>query len=47
MSTETIGKKLCQLRAQKKLPIRKVVAIIDIDAAILSKMERGAISNAI
>jgi transcriptional regulator with XRE-family HTH domain len=41
MSTETIGEKLRQLRAQKKLPLRKVAAMIDIDVAILSKMERG------
>ena len=41
MSTELIGKKLRQLREQCKLPLRKVAALIDIDVAILSKMERG------
>lgn len=41
MSTETVGEKLRQLREQKKLPLRKVAALIDIDIAILSKMERG------
>ena len=41
MSTETIGKKLRQLREQNELPLRKVAALLDIDVAILSKMERG------
>jgi transcriptional regulator with XRE-family HTH domain len=41
MSTETIGKRLRQLREQNNLPLRKVSALIDIDVAILSKMERG------
>ncbi|PLB85509.1 transcriptional regulator [Dysgonamonadaceae bacterium] len=41
MSTETIGGKLRQLREQNNLPLRKVAALIDIDVAILSKMERG------
>ncbi len=41
MSTETIGKKLRTLREDKELPLRKVAAILDIDVAILSKMERG------
>lgn len=41
MSTETIGEKLRQLREAKELPLRKVVALLDIDVAILSKMERG------
>jgi transcriptional regulator with XRE-family HTH domain len=41
MSTETIGEKLRQLREQNELPLRKVAAILDIDVAILSKMERG------
>lgn len=41
MSTELIGKKLRLLREQCKLPLRKVAALIDIDVAILSKMERG------
>ncbi len=41
MSTETIGEKLRQLREQNEMPLRKVAALIDIDVAILSKMERG------
>jgi transcriptional regulator with XRE-family HTH domain len=41
MSTETIGEKLRKLREQNNLPLRKVAALIDIDVAILSKMERG------
>lgn len=41
MSTKTIGEKLRQLREENKLPLRKVAALLDIDVAILSKMERG------
>jgi len=41
MSTETIGEKLRQLREHNELPLRKVAALLDIDVAILSKMERG------
>lgn len=42
MSTETtIGEKLRELREDKRLPLRKVSALLDIDVAILSKMERG------
>lgn len=41
MSTENIGDKLRKLREQNELPLRKVAALIDIDVAILSKMERG------
>lgn len=41
MSTETIGEKLRQLREQNEMPLRKVAALLDIDVAILSKMERG------
>lgn len=41
MSTETIGEKLRHIRETKDLPLRKVAAILDIDVAILSKMERG------
>lgn len=41
MSTETIGAKLRHLREESGLPLRKVAAILDIDVAILSKMERG------
>jgi len=36
-----LGEKLRQLREQNELPLRKVAALIDIDVAILSKMERG------
>jgi predicted nucleotidyltransferase/plasmid maintenance system antidote protein VapI len=41
MSTESLGNKLRKLREETKLPLRKVAAIIDLDVAILSKMERG------
>lgn len=41
MSTETIGQKLRHIREEKELPLRKVAAQLDIDVAILSKMERG------
>jgi transcriptional regulator with XRE-family HTH domain len=41
MSTQTIGEKLRRIREEKKLPLRKVTALLDIDVAILSKMERG------
>ena len=41
MSTETIGEKLRRIREEKELPLRKVVALLDIDVAIMSKMERG------
>ena len=41
MSTETIGEKLRHIREEKKLPLRKIAALLDIDVAILSKMERG------
>jgi HTH-type transcriptional regulator, competence development regulator len=41
MSTETIGEKLRYIRENKDLPLRKVAALLDIDVAILSKMERG------
>lgn len=41
MSTETIGEKLRTIREEKELPLRKVAALLDIDVAILSKMERG------
>jgi len=41
MSIKTIGEKLRQLREENKLPLRKVAALLDIDVAILSKMERG------
>ena len=41
MSTGTIGEKLRHIREEKELPLRKVAALLDIDVAILSKMERG------
>ncbi len=41
MSTETIGEKLRHIREEQELPLRKVAALLDIDVAILSKMERG------
>ncbi|WP_308990438.1 helix-turn-helix transcriptional regulator [Mariniflexile litorale] len=41
MSTKTIGEKLRCIREEKELPLRKVAALLDIDVAILSKMERG------
>lgn len=41
MSKETIGEKLRNIREEKELPLRKVAALLDIDVAILSKMERG------
>ncbi|MBN2747789.1 MAG: helix-turn-helix transcriptional regulator [Bacteroidales bacterium] len=41
MSTNTVGEKLRNLREEQKLPLRKVAALLDIDVAILSKMERG------
>lgn len=41
MSTKTIGEKLRHIREEKELPLRKVSALLDIDVAILSKMERG------
>lgn len=41
MSTETLGEKLRQMRVQNEFPLRKVAALIDIDVAILSKMERN------
>lgn len=41
MSNEAIGDKLRKLREEKELPLRKVAALLDIDIAILSKMERG------
>jgi transcriptional regulator with XRE-family HTH domain len=41
MSKIMVGEKLRILREELKLPLRKVAAILDIDVAILSKMERG------
>jgi len=41
MSTQNLGEKLRKLREDNHLTLRKVAAMIDIDVAILSKMERG------
>jgi len=41
LSTTTIAAKLRELRGLNQLPLRKVAALLDIDVAILSKMERG------
>lgn len=41
MATSTIGNKLRTLREERKLPLRKVADTINVDVAILSKMERG------
>lgn len=41
MSKQKLGDLLRKLRVEHKLPLRKVAAVLDIDVAILSKMERG------
>ena len=41
MSRDNIGDKLRKIREEQGLPLRKVASMIDIDIAILSKMERG------
>jgi len=41
MSVLNIGEKLRKLRAEKKLPLRKVASMLNVDVALLSKMERG------
>lgn len=38
---ESLGDQLRKLREDKELPLRKVAAFLDIDQAILSKIERG------
>ena len=38
---ESLGNIIRQLREDKQLPLRTVAAFLDIDQAILSKMERG------
>ncbi|MDC1221104.1 helix-turn-helix domain-containing protein [Salibacteraceae bacterium] len=35
------GEKMRDLRVERKLPLRKVAAYLDIDTSILSKIERG------
>jgi predicted nucleotidyltransferase/plasmid maintenance system antidote protein VapI len=37
----SLGEKLRNLREEKQLPLRKVAAYLDMDQAILSKIERG------
>lgn len=37
----TIGSKLREIRKSKYLPLKQVAALLDIDVAILSKIERG------
>ena len=41
MSKEKLGELLRRLRLENKLPLRKVAALLDVDVAILSKLERG------
>ena len=41
MSKEKLPDLLRRLRLEHKLPLRKVAALLDMDVAILSKMERG------
>jgi predicted nucleotidyltransferase/plasmid maintenance system antidote protein VapI len=38
---EDFGTIICKLRKEKKLPLRTVAAFLDIDQAILSKIEHG------
>jgi len=38
---ETFGEKIRELRKDRNLPLRTVAAFLDIDQAILSKVERG------
>jgi transcriptional regulator with XRE-family HTH domain len=38
---DSIGEKIRRLREDKELPLRTVAAFLDIDQAILSKIERG------
>lgn len=38
---DSLGETLRKLREEKKLPLRTVAAFLDIDQAILSKIERG------
>ncbi|RLD58704.1 MAG: transcriptional regulator [Bacteroidetes bacterium] len=38
---ESFGEHIKKLREEKKLPLRKVASIIDIDPSTLSKIERG------
>ncbi len=38
---QSLGERIRELREEKQLPLRKVAAYLDIDQAILSKLERG------
>jgi len=38
---DSLGNRIKQLREQKELPLRTVAAYLDIDQAILSKIEHG------
>lgn len=38
---DSLGDKIRELRENKELPLRTVAAFLDIDQAILSKIERG------
>jgi transcriptional regulator with XRE-family HTH domain len=38
---ESLGETIRKLREEKELPLRTVAAYLDIDQAILSKIERG------
>lgn len=38
---ETFGEHIRNLREAKKLPLRKVAAVLDLDPSTLSKIERG------
>src|SRR3954452_22378416 len=38
---DSFGDTIRKLREERQLPLRKVAAFLDIDQAILSKMERG------
>ena len=38
---DSLGEKIKKLREDKQLPLRTVAAYLDIDQAILSKIERG------
>lgn len=38
---DSLGDKIRKLRESRELPLRKVAAFLDIDQAILSKIERG------
>ena len=41
MSTENLGNKLRKIRQDNGLPLRRAASMIDLDVALLSKMERG------